>query len=93
MTGVGGMTANDELERIPGVGPSIARDLRAIGITSVDQLQGKDPEQLYEKLCRFKASPVDRCMLYVLRCAVYYASSEDPDPRLLQWWNWKDAKV
>jgi len=87
------MTANDELERIPGVGPSIARDLRAIGITSVDQLQGKDPEQLYEKLCRFKASPVDRCMLYVLRCAVYYASSEDPDPRLLQWWNWKDAKV
>ena len=87
------MTANDELERIPGVGPSIARDLRAIGITSVDQLQGKDPEQLYEKLCRFKASPVDRCMLYVLRCAVYYASSEDPGPRLLQWWNWKDAKV
>jgi len=33
---------------------------------------------------------VDRCMLYVLRCAVYYASTLDPDPRLLQWWNWKD---
>ena len=87
------MTTNDELERIPGVGPSIARDLRALGITSVDQLKGKDPEQLYEKLCRFKAAPVDRCMLYVLRCAVYYVSSEDPDPRLLRWWNWKDAKV
>jgi predicted RecB family nuclease len=87
------MTANDELERIPGVGPSLARDLRALGITAVGQLKDKDPEQLYEKLCRFKTAPVDRCVLYVLRCAVYYASSADPDPRLLQWWNWKDAGV
>ena len=28
--------------------------------------------------------------LYVLRCALYYASTDDPDPELLQWWNWKD---
>lgn len=84
------MTANDELEQIPGVGKSIAGDLRHLGITSVDQLKSQDPERLYERLCQFKASPVDRCMLYVLRCAVYYASTLDPDPRLLQWWNWKD---
>jgi hypothetical protein len=87
------MTARDELEQIPGVGKSIAHDLRQIGITSVDQLKGKDPEELYERLCSFKASPVDRCMLYVLRLAVYYASTSDPDPRLLQWWNWKDKGV
>ncbi len=84
------MTARNELEQIPGVGKSIAEDLHHIGITSVDQLRGKDPEQLYRKLCDFKASPVDRCMLYVLRCAVYYASNSDPDPELLKWWNWKD---
>jgi len=84
------MTPKDELEQVPGVGKSIAHDLRQIGITSVDDLKGKDPEELYEKLCSFKASPVDRCMLYVLRSAVYYASTSDPDPRLLQWWNWKD---
>ena len=84
------MTARDELEHIPGVGKSIAADLRHLGITSIDQLKGKDPEQLYRKLCDFKASPVDRCMLYVLRCAVYYASHSDPDPELLKWWNWKD---
>lgn len=84
------MTARDELEQIPGVGKSIAADLRHLGITSIDQLKGKDPEQLYQKLCDFKASPVDRCMLYVLRSAVYYASSSDPDPELLKWWNWKD---
>jgi hypothetical protein len=32
-------------------------------------------------------------MLYVFRCAVYYASTRDPDPRLLQWWNWKDPRA
>jgi hypothetical protein len=87
------MMTTKELEQIPGVGKSIAQDLRRIGITSVSQLKGKDPERLYETLCRFKASPVDRCMLYVLRGAVYYASEKDPEPELLEWWNWKDRKV
>jgi len=84
------MTTHEDLEQIPGVGKSIAEDLRQLGITSVRQLKAKDPERLYRKLCRFRASPVDRCMLYVFRCAVYYASTSDPDPELLKWWNWKD---
>ncbi len=84
------MTTHGELEQIPGVGKSIAADLRQLGITSIRQLKGKDPEKLYRKLCRFQASPVDRCVLYVFRCAVYYASTSDPDPELLKWWNWKD---
>jgi hypothetical protein len=90
LPGACGMTAKGELEQIPGVGESIAQDLRHLGITSVEQLKGKDPERLYRKLCGFKASPVDRCTLYVFRCAVYYASHRDPDPELLKWWNWKD---
>ena len=84
------MMAKDELEQIPGVGKAIAEDLRHIGITSVSQLKSKDPEKLYRKLCRFRASPVDRCVLYVFRCAVYYATTRDPDPERLQWWTWKD---
>jgi hypothetical protein len=84
------MTAKEGLEEIPGVGKSVSEDLRHIGITSVKQLKGKDPKKLYKKLCRFKASPVDRCVLYVFRCAVYYASTRDPDPERLKWWNWKD---
>ncbi|MBM4028747.1 MAG: DUF4332 domain-containing protein [Planctomycetes bacterium] len=85
------MPTKDELEQIPGVGKSIATDLRHLGITSVRQLKGRNPEKLYERLCRFKAAPVDRCMLYVFRCAVYYASTRDPDPELLKWWNWRDT--
>ena len=80
----------EELEQIPGVGKSIAQHMRNIGIHSVGQLKDKDPERLYQKICDFKAGPVDRCMLYALRCAVYYASNTDHDPQLLKWWNWKD---
>jgi hypothetical protein len=34
---------------------------------------------------------VDRCVLYVFRCAVYFASESKHDPELLKWWNWKDG--
>jgi len=79
-----------DLEQIPGVGKQIAQDMTNIGIHSVGQLKNRNPEKLYQKLCDFKASPVDRCMLYVLRCAVYYASNTKHNPQLLKWWNWKD---
>ena len=80
-----------ELEQIPGVGRKIAQTLRDIGIESVGELKDKDPEELYEKLCSFKASPVDRCVLYVFRCAAYWASNDAHEPELLNWWNWKDT--
>ncbi len=83
-------SALKQLEQIPGVGKSVAQDMRNIGIYSVSQLENQDPEKLYQKLCSFKASPVDRCMLYILRCAVYYASNTEHYPNLLKWWSWKD---
>jgi len=56
-----------ELQQIPGVGITIARYMLNIGIYSIDALKGAQAEQLYDRLCEFKASPVDRCMLYVFR--------------------------
>ena len=82
-----------ELEQIPGVGPKMAQELRNIGISSINDLKGQDAEVLYDKLCRFKASPVDRCALYVFRCAKYYAENTEHDPDLLKWWNWKDREI
>jgi hypothetical protein len=87
-----GSSSLQELEQIPGVGKTIARYMQNIGINSVDDLKGRQAEQLYDRLCEFKASPVDRCMLYVFRCAIYYASNTDHDPDLLKWENWKDKK-
>jgi hypothetical protein len=79
-----------ELRTIPGVGKSISIDLWNLGIRSVNDLRKKNPERLYDRHCKQKKMIVDRCMLYVLRCAVYYASEKKPKPELLLWWNWKD---
>jgi len=83
-------TPCDELETIPGVGPSIARDLHELGVHRVADLRGADPEELYGALCAARGRRVDPCVLYVFRCAVYYADRRRHDPELLRWWNWKD---
>ena len=79
-----------ELEEIPGVGPSIADDLHRIGITRVVQLKNADPQKLFERVNRDQGVVMDRCLLYVFRCAVYYASNVRHKPEKLKWWNWKD---
>ena len=80
-----------EFRQIPGVGKSIAVDLWDLGMRRIADMRGQDAEDLYQRLCLLQGTKVDRCMLYVLRCAVYYASSEQHDPALLKWWNWKDV--
>lgn len=81
----------NELLKIPGIGRKMAEDLLLLGIENVEDLKGADPEMLYERLCAIKGYKVDRCVLYVLRCAVYYASEKEHDPEKLRWWNWKDG--
>ena len=79
-----------ELQTIPGVGKKIAQDLWNIGIEKISDLKGKDPEELYFKICADQGYQVDRCFLYVCRSSVYFAENKDPDPEKLKWWNWKD---
>ena len=79
-----------DLETIPGVGPSIAEDLRDLGFKHVKDLAGDDPERMYRNLCTSRGMEMDRCVLYVFRCATYYASRRRHNPELLKWWNWKD---
>jgi len=88
---VGQVTGN--LLRIPGVGPSISADLQRLGIRNVAELRGRNPEALYAELCRQMGHHVDRCVLYVFRCAVYFVSETEHDPELLKWWNWKDGRT
>jgi hypothetical protein len=83
--------AIEELTAIPGVGKSIADDLTDIGIYCIDDLKGKDPEELYRRSNRLVGRVQDRCLLYVFRCAVYFAEG-GRDSEKLKWWNWKDKK-
>ena len=81
-----------EFQTIPGVGRSIAEDFWNLGLRKVADLKRRNPRRLYDELCRLEGVRIDRCMLYVMRCAIYFASTRKPRPELLKWWNWKDRK-
>jgi hypothetical protein len=85
------LKTSDELQNIPGVGPSLAQDLTDLGYQRVSQLHNADPERMYEQLCALREKHIDRCVLYVFRCAVYFADNAVHDPERLKWWNWKDT--
>ncbi|MFW5488346.1 MAG: helix-hairpin-helix domain-containing protein [Desulfovibrio sp.] len=81
-----------ELCEIPGVGPSLEKKLQELGYTQVRDLVGENPEAMYQRLMELRGEHVDRCVLYVFRCAVYYAQTppDRRDPEKLKWWGWKD---
>lgn len=78
------------LKRIPGMDIASVRDLMDIGIDDVEALHGRSPEALFEAILDLREqTPPDR--LHYIRLAVYYAETDDPDPRLLQAWKWADS--
>jgi len=81
-----------DFERIPGVGKKMNKRFVELGYHKVSDLIGEDPEVMYQNLMALRGGHVDRCVLYVFRCAVYYASHSIHDVELLKWWNWKDSK-
>lgn len=43
-----------DLQKIPGVGKNIEENLLNIGIRRIEDLKGKDPEELYQRDCIYK---------------------------------------
>jgi len=86
------MDKKKKFQLIPGVGENISRDFVDLGYTEPADLQSEDPEQMYRNLIKLRGRHVDRCVLYVFRCAVYFATTPSPDRELLQWWKWKDER-
>jgi hypothetical protein len=71
------------LEQIPNIGPSIASDLRLIGIRRPADLSGQDPYALYDALCRKTGARHDPCVLDTFIAAVCFAEGGPPLP----WWH------
>jgi hypothetical protein len=84
------MDSLKELQRVPGVGKKLSKDLLDLGYHSLEELQGENPEEMYEKLSALRGRHIDRCVLYVFRTAVYFAENSIHEPKLLKWWNWTD---
>lgn len=80
---------NRTLADLRSVGPATVRDLRLLGVTTVEELARREPEELYESLERLTGVAVDICMLDVFRCAV--AQARDPllptEQRAWFWWS------
>jgi hypothetical protein len=72
------------LEDIPNVGPSIAADLRQLGITAPVDLLGRDPYAMYDKLCRITGQRHDPCLLDTFIAAVRFMAGEPKKP----WWKY-----
>jgi len=78
------------LEKIPGVGPKLAKYFFEIGIKQVADFKHSNPEKLFFTLCAKQGKQVDRCVLHVLRLCKYFAENEKPEKEKLKWWKWKD---
>jgi Pathogenicity locus len=73
----------DTLERIPNIGPSLAADLRAIGILQPRQLRDADPYALYARLERVSGRRQDPCVADTFIAAVRFMQGGPARP----WWD------
>jgi hypothetical protein len=81
-----------EFQTLPSVGKAGALDLWNMGFRSIEELKGKNPMELYEKLCHITGLRHDICVLYSFRCMVYFVTEKDHENEKLKWWYWKDKR-
>ena len=72
----------EHLEQLPNIGPSIAADLRLIGILQPLALKGADPMVLYRQLCTLTGKRHDPCVLDTFMAAADFMGGAEPRP----WW-------
>jgi hypothetical protein len=73
-----------DLQQIPNIGASIAANLRRIGVSSPDDVLGKDPYAMYDELCRITGVRHDPCLLDVFIAATRFMAGEPAKP----WWKY-----
>src|SRR5262245_46780424 len=74
----------ERLEQVPNIGPSLAADLRSIGIAHSQDLPGSDPYALYDRLCRVSGACQDPCVLDTFIAAVRFMEGAPAHP----WWHY-----
>ena len=76
------------LTDLRGVGPSIAADLRQLGILTVEQLAFSDGRELYDRLCASTGQRQDPCVEDTFVCAVAQARDPNLPAEQRNWWYW-----
>lgn len=73
-----------ELEQLPNIGPSLAQDLRSIGIHAPSALREADGFQLYRRLCEATGARHDPCVLDTFLAITDFMRGAAPAP----WWTY-----
>ena len=72
------------LEQLPNIGPSLAADLRRIGIERPAELRGQDPLTLYRRLCEATGQRQDPCVLDTFMAVTDFMRGAAAAP----WWSY-----
>jgi hypothetical protein len=75
------------------IGPAMLRDFERLGVRTVAQLARRNPEQLYEELCRRTGQAQDICVLDTFRAAVAQARNPRLPAEQRQWWYWSRLRI
>jgi len=71
-----------QLTDLPNVGPATAKDLRLLGIQVPQDLVGKDPLELYQRLNEVTVIEHDPCVLDILMSVTDFMAGATAQP----WW-------
>jgi hypothetical protein len=76
------------LTHIPNIGPAMVAEFQKLGITKPAQLVGKDPFQLYTRLCELTGVRHDPCVLDTFISAVRFVEGAPALP----WWHYTQER-
>jgi len=72
------------LEQLPNIGPSLAADLRRVGVVHPRELAQQDAFALYQALCKVAGKRQDPCVLDTFMAACDFMRGAAPAP----WWQY-----
>jgi len=72
------------LEQLPNIGPSLAADLRSIGVRHPRELASRDAFVLYQALCAMTGKRQDPCVLDTFMAATDFMRGAPAAP----WWKY-----
>jgi predicted DNA-binding transcriptional regulator YafY len=75
-------------QRLGSVGLECARDFVQLGMRRLEELKGRDPIELYERLCKLTSSRQDPCVEDVLRCAIAQVEHPGLSEHWRVWHHW-----
>ena len=81
-----------KLTELGSVGPATVGDLKILGITSVEELIGRNPHELYQRLCSLTNTHHDICMLDIFCCAIAQAENPDLPDEQKRWFYWSKLR-